>query len=173
MRSGSRTSRCFAERGWPAGSAFWSWCRTCCPRCSTRICSISPRAGSTCLESALPAAWRSPRRHTELVRAQTVPDQAEARQEQETEHDIAKMLVAQRVVDARAGPCADQRARKCDHREPDHLERDEARGGLQHQSGGEHGEIEELEDAAPLVLIPAADVGPQDRKRPRQSGKAT
>src|SRR4051795_10684443 len=65
-------------------------------------------------------AWRrNCRRHgarrednTQLVRAQTVPDQAEARQKQQTEHDVAEMLVAQRVIDARAGPCADQRTWK-------------------------------------------------------------
>src|SRR5438309_8377985 len=107
-----------------------------------------------------------------LVRAKTVPDEAKPRQEQQAEHDVAKMLVAQRVIDAGAGPCADQRARKRDQREPDHLQRDETRGCLQHQRSREHGEIEELEDAASLMLVPAADVGPQNRQRPRQSRKA-
>ena len=65
-----------------------------------------------------------------LERTDTVPDEAEARQEQQSKHDITKMLVVQRVIDARAGPCADQRTWKCDHRESDDLERDEARGGL-------------------------------------------
>ena len=72
-----------------------------------------------------PGAAGGTRRRWSEKRADAVPDQGDARQKQQAEHDIAEMLVAQRVIDARAGPGADQRAGECDHREPDHLERDQ------------------------------------------------
>ena len=84
------------------------------------------------------------------MRAKTVPHQAEAGQNQQAEHDVAEMLVAQRVIDARPTPGADQRSRKRDERKPDHLRFDEARCRLQRQRSCKHREIEELEDAAPF-----------------------
>ena len=40
-----------------------------------------------------------------------------------------------------------------------------------HKRGAKHGAIEDLEDAAALLLGPAAHARPQDRQRPGQSGK--
>ena len=49
---------------------------------------------------------------------------------------------------------------------------DETAGDLQDQRGAEHGAVEDLEDAAALILGPAAYAGPQGRKRARQPGEA-
>ena len=49
---------------------------------------------------------------------------------------------------------------------------DEAAGDLQAQRGAEHGAVEDLEYAAPLILGPAADARPQGRKRAGQAGEA-
>ena len=49
---------------------------------------------------------------------------------------------------------------------------DEAAGDLQAQRGAEHGAVEDLENAAPLILGPAAHARPQGRKRAGQTGKA-
>ena len=49
---------------------------------------------------------------------------------------------------------------------------DETGGGLQDQRGAEHGAVEDLENAAALILGPAAHACPQGRKRARQAGKA-
>ncbi len=57
---------------------------------------------------------------TRLKQADAAPDQTDAGEEQQSEHDIAKVLAVQRVIDARTEPGAEQRAGEGDQCEPDH-----------------------------------------------------
>jgi O-antigen ligase len=50
---GSPIFSCFAAMACPNGSGLSSWCRTSSGHCSTRICSISCKVGSTLLVSVL------------------------------------------------------------------------------------------------------------------------
>ena len=59
--------------------------------------------------------------HARLPRCNAAPHQAEAGQEQQAQHDVAEIAVAERVIDARADPCADDGAGEGDQRQPDTL----------------------------------------------------
>src|SRR5690242_11240349 len=90
-------------------------------------------------------------------RCNAAPEQAESGEEQQPEHDVVEIAVAQRTIGPHAEPRTDQRARQRQQREPEHLARDEAASDLKAQGRAEHGAVEDLEHAAALVLGPAAN----------------
>src|SRR5258705_11895943 len=100
-----------------------------------------------------------------LARSNSAPHQADARQEQQPEHDIAEIPIAERVIDSCAEPRTGQRSREGKQHEPDHVRLDEAGCDLDAKGSREDRPVEGLENAAPLLLAPAAHAGPQDRQR--------
>src|SRR4051812_20817474 len=99
------------------------------------------------------------------ARCNAAPDEADAGQKQQAQHDVAKIRIAQRVIGSRTQPRADHRAGEGDQRQPVHVGLDEAGDDLDQQRCCENAEIEDLENAAALLLAPASNAGPQDRQR--------
>src|SRR3979490_2270236 len=108
----------------------------------------------------------------ELSRAEAAPDQTDAGQQQQDKPDNPEIPVAQRAIGPRSQPRAHDRPGESDQRKPDHVRLDEAGAGLQAQRSGQYGEVEGLENPAPLMLAPAPHAGPQDWKRAGQSSEA-
>src|ERR1700722_14259416 len=102
----------------------------------------------------------------------TAPHQTDPGQKQQPKHDVAEILVAQRMIGARTQPCTDHGAGKSQQREPDHLHVDESGDRLQDKSRGQYRPVEGLENGAALFLVPAAHTGPQNGKRTGQAGEA-
>src|SRR5689334_4609661 len=107
------------------------------------------------------------------TRCNAAPYKPYTGQEQEAQHHVAKIAVAQRVIGPRPQPGADHGAGKGDQRQPEHIRLDEARADLDEERDGQNAEIEDLENAAALLLGPAAHAGPEDRQWTRESGEPT
>src|SRR5207248_2831511 len=90
------------------------------------------------------------------------PDQTDTGKKQQAQHEVAKILVAQGVIDPRAQPGAEDRAGEGQWREPDHLPVYQPGGHLEAQRGDEYRPVEDLENAARLVLAPSPYARPQD-----------
>ena len=73
------------------------------------------------------------------ARAQAIPDENRAGEKQQPEHDVAKIPVAQRVIEPRAEPASDDRGRKGKQRKPQYLARDQAACRLHAQRRKQHG----------------------------------
>src|SRR5258708_1583161 len=104
-----------------------------------------------------------------LLMANAAPQQSDPGQNQKPEYDVAKVSIAERVIGPRAEPRADQRSWKRKQHEPDHVRLDEAGCDLHAERGCEYRPVKGLENAAPLLLAPAAHAGPQDGNRTRES----
>ena len=107
------------------------------------------------------------------ARCNAAPDESDAGQKQQPQHDVAKIRGrsardrsarrATRRSACRASPSAPARTRPC-LTKPVAICRPAATPSTR--------AVEDLENAAALILGPAADAGPQDRQRARQAGKA-
>ena len=69
-----------------------------------------------------------------LVRADGAPDQSRTGQEQQTEHDIAKVAIAERLIEPRTEPAPENGSREGEQREIDYLPSDQSACCLQAQS---------------------------------------
>ena len=61
-----------------------------------------------------------------LMRRDSAPHQAYAGQKQKAQHDVAKILIAERMIAARAQPGAGDRCGERQQCEPDHVSFDQA-----------------------------------------------
>src|ERR1700756_3893483 len=97
-----------------------------------------------------------------MLMADAAPQQSDPGQNQKPEHDVAEVSIAERMI----GPCAEPRADECSwesaYHQPDDFRFDEAGCDLHAERGCEDRPVESLENAAPLLLAPAAHAGPQD-----------
>src|SRR4051812_15550368 len=104
------------------------------------------------------------------TRSNAAPHHADARDEQQAQHQVVEITVAEGAIGARANPRTEKCPGQHQQRQPEHLAGHEAAGDLQAKRGAEHDAIEDLEDATALILAPAAYAGPQDRERAGQPG---
>src|SRR6185437_2175109 len=101
------------------------------------------------------------------------PGQYHAGEEEEAEHDPRKPAVAEPLVDFRTEPGAGDAARDRGQRRQPDLPGKESRPSVGDQRCAEDREVEGLQDASPVVLGIAADVGPQDDRRTGNAGETT
>ena len=107
-----------------------------------------------------------------LAGGEAAPDQRDAGHEQQPQHDVAKIPVTERVIGARTEPRAADRRRCYQQSEPHRLARDQAGASLRDQRRSQDRPVEGLEDAAPLILAPAAHARPQNGNGTRQAREA-